>query len=68
MVEVADPAEVTGLLLSLISGYEAPQVWEYDAGSVGARKWKIWLPFEADLFYAAVGGTNTVFGAQQATT
>lgn len=65
---ISDPAEVTTLLLSLISGYEAPQVWEYDAGSVGARKWKIWMPFEADLFYATAGGASVIYGAQQATT
>jgi len=66
---VADPMLVTGLILSKVSGYENIQVQEYDAGAVGARKWKMWLPFEADLFYAAnTAGTNTVFGVQQATT
>lgn len=66
---VADPAEATSILLSLISGYEAPQVWEFDAGSVAARKWKVFQPFEADLFYFTNGaGTAVVPGAQQATT
>jgi hypothetical protein len=66
---VADPAIVTGLILSLISGYETPQVQEYDAGAVGARKWKIWMPAEADLFwFTNKAGTKIIPGAQQATT
>jgi hypothetical protein len=66
---IADPAMVTGLILSLISGYESPQVQEYDAGAVGARKWKIWQPAEADLFWATnKAGTSIIPGAHQATT
>jgi hypothetical protein len=66
---VADPAMVTGLLLSLISGYESPQVQEFDSGAVGARKWKVWQPFEADLFwFANKAGTAVIPGAHQATT
>jgi HK97 family phage prohead protease len=66
---IADPMTATGLILSKISGYENIQVQEFDAGATGARKWKMWLPFEADLFWAAnSAGTSTVFAAQQCTT
>ncbi len=66
---IANPMEVTGMLLSLISGYESPQVMEMDSGAVGARKWKIWMPFEADTFYFTnAAGTAIVPGIQQATT
>jgi HK97 family phage prohead protease len=66
---VADPMLVTGLVLSKISGYESIQVQEYDAGAVGARKWKMWLPFEADLVSMAnSAGTTIIAAAQQATT
>lgn len=66
---LADPNEVTGLVLSMLPGYESPQVTEYDAGAVTARKWKIWLPFEADLFYVTnAAATAIVPAAQQATT
>jgi HK97 family phage prohead protease len=66
---IADPMTVTGLILSKISGYENIQVQEYDAGATGSRKWKMWLPFEADLFWSAnSAGTSTVFAAQQCTT
>jgi hypothetical protein len=66
---VADPMLATGLILSKISGYENIQVQEYDAGAVGARKFKLWLPFEADMFWAPnSAGTSTIFAAQQATT
>jgi hypothetical protein len=66
---MADPMVTTGLVLSLISGYESVQVQEYDAGAVGARKWKIWQPFEVDLFSVTNGaGTAIIPAAQQATT
>jgi hypothetical protein len=66
---VADPMTTTGLILSLVSGYETVQVQEFDAGAVGARKWKLWIPAEADLFWAAnSAGTSVIYGAQQATT
>lgn len=66
---VADPMTTTGLILSLVSGYETVQVQEFDAGAVGARKWKLWIPAEADLFWTAnSAGTSTIYGAQQATT
>jgi hypothetical protein len=66
----ASGSDVTSLVLSYINGYESPQVQEYDAGAVGARKWKIWLPFEADLFWytAPDGSTKVIPGAQQCTT
>jgi HK97 family phage prohead protease len=66
---VADPMLVDGLMLTKISGFESIQVQEFDSGAVGARKWKLWLPFEADLFHAAnSAGTDIIYGAQQATT
>ena len=66
---LADPMQVTGLLETVISGYENPQVQEYDAGAVGARKWKIWQPFEFDLFSVTnPAGTAIIPAAQQATT
>jgi len=66
---VADPATVTGLILSLITGYESPQIQEYDAGAVGARKWKAWMPMEADLFwFTNSASTKIIPGAQQCTT
>jgi hypothetical protein len=62
-------AMASGLLVSYINGYESPQVDEYDAGSTAARNWRIWLPFEADLFYFTnASSTNIIPGAQQATT
>lgn len=65
---LADPNEVTGLVLSKIQGYENIQVDQYDAGAVAAVKYKLWLPFEVDLAYLTVGSTATVAAAQQATT
>lgn len=68
---LADPMLVTGLMLSQIAGYESPQVQEYDAGAVGARKWKVWQPFEADMFWFTNGAATPlkiIPGAQQATT
>ena len=66
---VADPMATTGLVLSMISGYESIQVQEYDAGATGARKWKMWLPFEGDLVTITnTAGTLIVPAAQQATT
>jgi hypothetical protein len=66
---VADPSLATGLILSKITGYDNVQVQEYDAGAVGARKYKMWIPFEADLFWSAnSAGTSTIFAVQQATT
>jgi HK97 family phage prohead protease len=66
---IADPMLATGLILSKVAGYETVQVQEYDAGAVGARKWKLWIPAEADLFWSAnSAGTSTVFAAHQCTT
>lgn len=66
---VADPMLVTGLILTEITGYESIQVQEYDAGAVGARKWKFWKPFEADLFkFTNASSTTIIPGAQQCTT
>ncbi len=65
---VADPNEVTGLVLSKVQGYEGIQVDQYDAGAVAAIKYKLWSPFEVDLHNISIGGTATVAGAQQGTT
>ncbi len=65
---LADPNEVTGLVLTGVQGYEGVQVEPYDAGAVLAQKWKLWSPFEVDLHYLSVNGTNTVAAAQQGTT
>ena len=66
---IADPMVATGLLETVITGYENVQVQEYDAGAVGARKFKLWLPFEFDLFSMAnSAGTTIIPAAQQATT
>lgn len=65
---LADPLETTGLVLSKINGFENIQVQPYDSGAVAAANWKLWLPFEADLVYVSVNGTNTVAAAQQGTT
>lgn len=59
----------SGLTVSYISGFETPQVDEMDMGSTAAKGWKVWLPFEADLFNGAnQAGTTIIPGAHQATT
>lgn len=58
----------TGLILTKVAGFDSPQVMPYDAGATAALNWKIWLPFEADLHYLSVAGTNTVAAVQQCTT
>lgn len=65
---LADPADVTGLLLSMITGFESVQVQPYDAGAVAGMNWKLWLPFEADLNYQTISSTATIAAAQQGTT
>lgn len=65
---LADPNEVTGLVLSYINGLDSIQVQPYDAGAVAGLNWKLWLPFEADLHFMTVGSTATVAAAQQGTT
>jgi len=59
----------SGLSVAYISGFESPQVDEMDMGATAAMGWKIWLPFEADLFNGTnTAGTTIIPGAQQATT
>ncbi len=67
---VADPAEVTGLVLSKVRGFESVQVTPYDAGPVAALNYNLWLPFEVDAVYDLVGATpNKIFpGLHQVTT
>lgn len=65
---LCDPNEVTTMLTTMIGGMETPQVMEFDAGAVAARKWKIFLPFECDLVNQAnSAGTTIIAGAQQGT-
>jgi hypothetical protein len=65
---IADPGEVTALVLSKVRGFETVQVMPYDAGAVASFNWKLFLPFEADLVYDLVAGTKYFPGAQQGTT
>ncbi|MBA3589958.1 HK97 family phage prohead protease [Methylibium sp.] len=66
---LADPLEVTGLVLSLINGFDSVQVNPYDVGSAAGLAWKLWLPFEADLVAQAnSAGTTIIAAAQQGTT
>jgi hypothetical protein len=66
---LCDPEQVTGLVLSKVQGYEGINVEQYDPGAVLAMKWKLWSPFEVDLFNAAnSAGTTTIPAAQQGTT
>jgi hypothetical protein len=52
-----------------VQGYEGINVEQYDPGAVLAMKWKLWSPFEVDLFNAAnSAGTTTIPAAQQGTT
>jgi hypothetical protein len=66
---LADPMVVTGLVLSNVMGFENVQVDEYDAGAVAARNWKLWRPFEVDLFYYTNKASTAIIpAAQQCTT
>jgi hypothetical protein len=65
---IADPNEVTTLVVSKVRGFETVQVMPYDAGAVAGFNWKLFLPFEADLVYDLVSGTKYFPGAQQGTT
>ena len=60
-----DPALVDTVVVSFLQGAETPQVMEYDAGAVAARKWKIILPFVATLASTTVSGTIYIPGMQQ---
>ncbi len=71
---LGDPNEVTGLVLTKVAGFENIQVIPYDAGAVAAMNWKMFLPFEADLFsdaYTPANSTTSITvvpAAQQGTT
>ncbi len=65
---LADPNEVTALVVSKVRGFETVQVTPYDAGAVAGFNWKLWLPFEADLVYDLVSAVKYFPGAQQGTT
>ncbi len=62
-----DPNLVDSVVVAFLQGMESPQVAEYDAGAVAARKWKIMLPFVATLATTTVGGTIYMPGIQQGT-
>lgn len=63
----ADPNLCDTVTVAFLQGMESPQVAEYDAGAVAARKWKIMLPFVAALATTTVGGTIYIPGMQQGT-
>lgn len=65
---LADPNEVTTLVVTKVRGFENVQVMPYDAGAVAGFNWKLYLPFEADLVYDLVSATKYFPGAQQGTT
>ncbi len=62
-----DPNLVDTVTVAFLQGMESPQVAEYDAGAVAARKWKIMLPFVAALATTTVSSTIYIPGMQQGT-
>jgi hypothetical protein len=67
-----DPNLVDTLIVLMLEGMSVPQVEEYDAGAVAAKKWKIFLPFTATpvITSVALAAGSTAFiapGLQQAT-
>jgi hypothetical protein len=58
---------ISPMVVNYLTGMRTPQVAQYDAGSVLAANYKIYLPFEADLVNMTVGSTVTIAGAQQGT-
>jgi hypothetical protein len=62
-----DPALVDTVLIGFLNGMESPQVAEYDAGAIAARKWKIMLPLVAVLATTTVNSTIFIPGIQQGT-
>ncbi len=64
---IANPNMATGLVLATIQGIDSPRVEQYDPGAVAASKWKIYMPFTAELAAHTVGSTSTVAGIQRGT-
>ncbi len=62
-----DPRFVDTVVVAMLQGMETPQVAEYDAGAVAARKWKIMQAFVNALASTTVGGTVYIPGMQQGT-
>lgn len=62
-----DPRLVDTVVVGFLQGMESPQVAEYDAGAVAARKWKIMQAFVAALATTTIGGTVYIPGMQQGT-
>ncbi len=61
-----DPRVVDTVVVGFLSGAETPQIAEYDAGAVAARKWKIMQAFVPVLASTTVGGTIYIPGIQRA--
>lgn len=62
---VADPMQVTGMLVNFIRGMEGVQVMEFDSGPQAARGWKIFQAFEASLVSQANSAGTTIIAAAQ---
>lgn len=62
-----DPRVVDTVVVAFLSGAETPQILEYDAGAVAARKWKIMQAFVPVLASTTVAGTVYIPGMHQAT-
>ncbi len=60
-----DPNFVDTVTVSFLQGAESPQVVEYDAGAVAARKWKVMQAFVAALATTTSAGTVYIPGMQQ---
>jgi hypothetical protein len=58
---------VDTVVVAFLSGAETPQIIEYDAGAVAARKWKIIEAFVPVLASTTVNSTIYIPGMQQAT-
>jgi hypothetical protein len=60
-----DPRVVDTVVVAFLSGAETPQIAEYDAGAVAARKWKIMQAFVPVLASTTVSGTIYIPGMHQ---
>jgi HK97 family phage prohead protease len=60
-----DPRLVDTVVVAFLSGAETPQIIEYDAGAVAARKWKIIQAFVPVLASTTVSSTIYIPGMQR---
>ncbi len=60
-----DPRVVDTVVVAFLSGAETPQIAEYDAGAIAARKWKIMQAFVPVLATTTVAGTIYIPGMHQ---